>query len=131
VPEIDVGIYSEGPVCDFSMVFGTPLVSRRLGELLDDFAPGEVERIPARFQTNHGNFELLHILWEVDCLDRERSEISQDGMIWKTVLDSKRLPKRQIIRLAGNIRIVVTRELKEAIESKGFTGAIFEPVETS
>jgi hypothetical protein len=126
---IDVTVFAPGPIVDFSILISAPIVSPRLAEAIEKLAPEEIERIPVRFPMGKSDLELLHILWEEDCLDRQKSEISPDGTIWRIVLQSERVRSRRIFRLAGDILIIVNGELKRIIEAGGFVGAVFAPVE--
>ncbi len=126
--ELIVNIRREGKKTDYSMLFDYPVVSARTADLIDKCAPNEVERIPLRFATAAGSFELIHVLWSVDCLDRNKSTISPDGMIWKTVINEQKTMGRRIFRLFNTSRIIVEGCIREEFLKNDVTGVVFEKV---
>jgi hypothetical protein len=128
---VEVPIATKGPIVDFTKIYLMPLVTERLGAILRSEAERDVELIPAKVWGETARFYIVHILWEIDCLDANNSEISPDGMIWKLVLHRDLITRRSIFRLANEARIIVCERIKNAMEQSGASGAQFEPVEVT
>lgn len=127
-----------------------PIVSAQFREFLEEWLPAEIQFLPIRLIANDGTAEVTgysfaQVLIALDCIDQKRTPTY--GQEWKRgrngnfnmVLLAHELRLRlelirnhQIFRVAGFSPVLVVRQdLKEAIEAKGFTGCLFEPMKVS
>lgn len=141
-------VSSDGIPVDFNLAnFNIPVVSKRLGDLLFDIAPKQIQRIPVAIGSDR-NWEILNLLSEVDCLDHSRSTIDyfstdlKDASVQKhpdmagkprgirtLCIDAERTKGHEIFRITDwTVPIVVSESIKLAIEGSGFSGARFECV---
>lgn len=47
------------------------VVTERIGSLLGDLAPKDLQRIPARVESREERYEVLNVLSRIDCIDRD------------------------------------------------------------
>lgn len=128
---INLSISANGPRVDFSTVLWFPLVSKRFADAIAQLASSDVEPVAVCIEGDCESFWILHVIWDADCLDRGRSEISPDGMIWKIALNPGMIPARKVFRLAKNyVRIIVSQDVKSLVEQLQFTGVVFAKVES-
>lgn len=146
--ELRVAIFEPGHPVDFNLAnFNIPIVSKRLGNLLESSFPADIQRIPISIGLNT-NWEILNVLNVVDCLDHERSVIdyyptdaddetgprsaaSQRAPRGVRLLrvDNKKTQDRNLFRIKDwTIPIAVSSHVKAVCEAAQITGASFLPI---
>lgn len=140
-----VDVQYAGRILDFSLTaFAIPVVSARLASAIGAIAGSDVQFVPTRIEGATGMFA-LNTLRFVDCLDEARSKFlkwttldhradlaGQYRMIAKRVLDAKAIPEGvHVFRFDPSpISLVVTGQIKEAMEAAGCLGAHFTELPT-
>jgi hypothetical protein len=123
--------------------FDMPVVRPSARELLESLAAPHVQFHEARVVGSWDRYAVANIVTVRACIDDQRSEFlkwtSADGredkvgdyrQVTRLRIDPGRMQNAPICRLAGwRISIVVSRELKEAIEAAHLTGLTFEAVD--
>lgn len=106
--------------------FDTPVVSRRVGALLEALAPDDVQQVPARIEGLSVGVDILVVRHAERCLDRASSV---DGAIdWMTIAPD-RTNGRAIFRVVGaEGAIVVVDRVAEALEAAQVVGVRFSRV---
>lgn len=83
----------------------------------------------------HDTYKVANLLDVVNCIDAEQSELIMDGEeideIDKLILDESRIPADKKLFRVEEYRdmILVSDELKRAIEAEGLSGCVFMPPE--
>lgn len=126
--------------------YDMPVVSERVGQLLESLAPDDVQRIPVEVVDPvdvPGNWEILNIVALLDCIDHEHTQalrwdesdhhrldlLGQYKYIRGLWLHADRLESNRIFRLVGYPRwVIVTAEIKDALEEAGVFGLRYWPV---
>lgn len=136
-----VPIGEPGAPLEFSFgAFDMPVVSARVGEVLEQLAPDDVQRIPVRIEGADGPYEILNVVTAIDCIDRDRtvgtvwteadhrSDLAGEyRMIIELHLDSSRITSSRIFRVEGwEIALIVTEDVKAALEEIAPTGLQFQ-----
>ena len=155
--ELRFPIRMEGPPLDVTFTTrGIIVVTERIGALVGELAPDDVQRIPARVDSRDERYEILSPLSEVDCIDREHTiaQAMVDGKLQtgtvaslgpliegglsthvvgpNLILKTEGLEGPRLFRVAGwRAEPLVTGPLKEALEGAGATGVTFTPMRTS
>jgi len=130
-----------GDVVDFNpTAFGSIVVSRRMAEIVNNIAGNEIQRIPAVVSGSAGQWEVLNITSVVDCIDYNKSLITQfppnhpgkagkPRGVLRLVVDGGRakghhifLPKDWIVA------VVVSEDLMKALDEAHMTGIEYWPV---
>lgn len=116
---------------------GFLIYSKRMADALEtEFSLGPHETFPARLinkkkRVHAEDYVVLNPLGQVDCLDRSRSDMDEDGelvrIFGKAVLASAAVPTdRDIFRAQGVIGYIFSQRLVEFIGQQGFTNFVFE-----
>ncbi len=146
--DITVDIVDKGLATDFNLAnFNIPIVSKRLGDVVESVAKNQIQRIPISIGDDRG-WEILNILNLVECLDYERSvidyhaEIPSDPAIVETLKNSGKPRGVRLLRIDGRkacgfhifrisdwtIPIIVSAALKNALEDAGVTGLSYRSI---
>jgi hypothetical protein len=145
--EICVEISDNGTPVDFNLAnFNIPIVSKRLGNLLDTASTNQVQRISTSIG-NGSDWEILNVLHSVDCLDHQRSVIDystdpNDPGVAKAPkeagtprgvrslrIDNGRADGFHIFRISDwEIPIIVSVDVKSSCEAEGISGVRFQSV---
>ena len=120
-----------------------PIVSARVAALLTELAPKDVQLIPVEVEAHSEPFYILVCTRVVKCIDDEASEEVQywnpeDGRPEKTGkyravygmrIDATKVGDARVLRTWGwTGTLVVSEDIKEALERLGATGAKFKEV---
>lgn len=138
-------IFSPGESNEFH--FGAslmPVVSPRIGSLIESLAPNDVQRIPVRVESCDDPYEILNVIALVDCIDETAtvgqryqpgdnippgSEVGGWRAVSKLVLEPAKTEGVSIFRPYGwPPPIIVSEEMKGALEGAGLKGLRFIPI---
>ena len=132
-----------GTPMDFTLAdFSMPVVRKYVGDVLEQVAPGDLQRIPARVVSRPEDYEVLNVISVVNCLDEARSEVSrwtqEDGrpekvgqyrMVTNLHVDPRRVGKAQVFRIDGwKVALIISEFVRDALIGRKITGAVFEEV---
>jgi len=123
--------------------FSIPVVHRRFVELFEQMRVEGVQFIPAQVQAHPGPWYILNALHTRRCIDDARCEgvqywKSEDGRpdklgeyraVYGLRIDPTKVGDARIFRPWGwRVALIISEELKQAIESAGLTGTRFTEV---
>jgi hypothetical protein len=136
-------LLQEGTRLDFNPTAFSPIVfSRRMAEFLDEVAPGEIQRLPARIDGERdGDWEVINVLTCLDCIDHDRSIIQ-----YRPANDSHRPGKpRGVIKLViktdvarghhvflpqdWELALIGSQVVRDGLEAMGATGVKYVRVD--
>jgi hypothetical protein len=134
-----------GKPLDFSLagIGVTPIVHARVASLLAELAPSDVQLIPVEIDSQTDPYCILVATHRIRCIDDEASEeveywMPEDGQPEKVGeyrnvagmrIDPTRVGNTRLFRTWGwPIALVVSDELKAAMEHAGITGTRFKDV---
>ena len=133
----------DGIPLDFTLAeLDVPIVTARLGIVIEKLAKDDVQLIPVEIAGVEGEFAVLNTLCTIDCLNEERSKFTkwqiEDGrpekigeyrMVAKLVVDTNRIGSSHIFRVRGwDVPLIVSETIRQTIIEGGFKGALFQPV---
>ncbi|MBN8229849.1 suppressor of fused domain protein [Corallococcus macrosporus] len=134
----------EGEAHDYShAAFGTPVVSAKLATVFQELAPGDVELIPVEVDSHAGPYFILNALRTFPCIDTEASAevdywTEEDGLPEKVGklfsisgmrIDPSKVGDAKVFRPSEwKGSLIVSEDIKDAMERAGITGAKFEAV---
>ena len=134
----------DGEALDFSEAgIGVPLVSARVAAVFAELAPKDVQLIPVEVEAHAEQFYILVCTRVVKCIDDEASDEvrywkPEDGRPEKTGryrsvigmrIDPAKVDDARVFRSWGwDVVLVVSEDIKEALERMGATGAKFNEV---
>jgi hypothetical protein len=137
------GITNPGKVLDFSLTaFNAPVATARLAATIGEVAGPDVQRLPVTI-AGQGGCAVLNALRVVRCLDEARSEfdrwtaeddepelLGQYKQVTKLSIDPATVPRgAHFFRIEGwLVALIVSEELRAAMERSGCVGAKFLPV---
>jgi hypothetical protein len=142
---IRIPVYQPGKPLDFSLADAgaVPVVHSRVGDLLTRMAPKDVQLFPAEVETQRERYFLVNVIRIVRCIDDRASEevsywTEKDGLPEKTGMyfsvagmriDPTQVGDAKVFRTWGwHIALIVSEELKEALERIRATGLKFKEV---
>ncbi|WP_257454934.1 imm11 family protein [Archangium lipolyticum] len=134
-----------GEVLDFSLADagGFPVVTKRVANVLSEMAPGDVQIFPVEVGSQREPYFLVNVVRTVKCIDDEASEEVQywkleDGepdrigeyrVVAGMRIDPSKAGDARVFRPWGwKVVLVVSEEIKEALERTGATGMEFTEV---
>ncbi|MFP2898341.1 imm11 family protein [Corallococcus sp. 4LFB] len=142
--QIKLPLDMEGESLDYShAAFGTPVVNAKLAALFQELAPTDVELIPVEVDDRAGPYFILNALRKFTCIDTEASaEVDywseEDGIPEKVGklfsisdmrIDPSKVGDAKVFRPSEwRVALIVSEDIKAAMERAGITGAVFEPV---
>src|SRR5262249_26360303 len=114
-PPVYIPIQVAGRPVNFHFAsFDMPVISNKVGDIIQEIAPQEVERFPVKVNSHLSGYEILNVLGPIECLDESRSEVMKweedDGspdmigkyrMITSLTIDPARTRGRYIFRIRG------------------------------
>ncbi|MBZ4330962.1 imm11 family protein [Corallococcus sp. AS-1-12] len=134
----------EGVSRDYShAAFSTPVVNARLAALFQELAPNDVELIPVEIDSHAGPYFILNALRAIPCVDTEASSdvvywSEEDGIpekvgtlsfISEMRIDTSKVGDAKVFRPSEwDVVLIVSEDIKDAMERAGITGAKFEAV---
>jgi hypothetical protein len=132
-----------GQSLDFSLTsFAAPIARTSIANAIASVAGTDIQHIPIQIDGNAG-FEVLNAVRIVDCLNEAESEFikwtekdhrpefaGQYRMVTTLKIDPTRVPRdAHFFRIKGwRIGLIVSKEVKTAMEVSGCFGAIFDDV---
>ena len=142
---IRIPLYRPGKPLDFSLADAgaVPVVHSRVGALLAELAPNDVQLFPVEVETQREPYLLVNVIRIVKCIDDRASEevsfwTEEDGLPEKVGtyfsvaglrIDPTQVREAKVFRTWGwHIALVVSEEIKEALERIGVTGTTFKEV---
>ncbi|WP_434385682.1 imm11 family protein [Melittangium boletus] len=119
-----------------------PVVHLRVATLLAEQAPHDVQLIPTDIEGQSDRYRILVVTRRVRCIDEAASEVSfwkpEHGVPEKVGqymgvdclrIDKARVGAAQVFRPEGwEVALIVSEEIKDALERMGATGTRFEEV---
>lgn len=132
-----------GKPLDFTEAgIGTPVVHVRVAALFAALAPGDVQLIPVDVEGQPDQYLILVATRLIRCIDEQASRIElwthEDGVPHKVGqyasvrdmrIDKSKVGSAQMFRLDGwRTSLIVSGEIKDALERMGATGTRFEEV---
>ncbi|CAM4492764.1 imm11 family protein [Corallococcus exiguus] len=134
----------EGASRDYShAAFSTPVVNARLAALFQEMAPNDIELIPVEIDSHAGPYFILNALRTIPCVDTEASSdvvywTEEDGIpekvgtlsfISEMRIDTSKVGDAKVFRPSEwDVVLIVSEDIKDAMERAGITGAKFEAV---
>jgi hypothetical protein len=138
---IRIPINIPGKALDFSLLTSgpVPVVHARVAAVLAEMAPGDVQLIPVEVEGQAEPYFLLNITRVVKCIDDEASgqvryvtpehELPEQLGQYRFVLDMRIDPSKvgdaQVFRTWGWLAMVVSEDIKAALDRMGVTGTKF------
>lgn len=133
-----------GEPADFNTdaITATPIVSQRLGELLESIAPSEIQLIPARLDAP-GKWAILNVLPLVEGIDYRNSVMTfhdaahptkpgKPRGIMRLMVTPEKLGAHHLCRLRDwSVAIIVSGLVKEQCQKSGMTNMKFVPATLS
>jgi hypothetical protein len=140
-----VPLYRPGKPLDFSLADAgaIPVVHVKAASLLKELAPGDLQLFPVEIDGQPDHFRLVNVTRLVRCIDDEASEeveywLPEDGRPEKTGkyravagmrIDPSKVGDAKVFRPWGwTIALIVSEDIKEALERAGVTGMKFKEV---
>jgi len=121
---------------DFNFAsFNIPIVNARVNDIIEALAPGHTQRIPVDLAAP-GQWEVMNVLTELDCLDHKRSDIQyyppdhpkdpgKPRGVLRLVIDPSRVQGNRIFRIRDwTIPVVISGDLLDALQAAEVTGLI-------
>ncbi|WP_225411653.1 imm11 family protein [Stigmatella hybrida] len=140
---LSIPIKIAGRPLDFSWaLLSVPVVHVKVASMLADRAPGDVQLIPADIEGQRDQYLVLVATRLIRCIDEEASKVRfwkpEHGVpdkvgqymgVDRLRIDKRRVGNAGVFRPEGwEVALLVSEELKNAIEDMGVTGARFEEV---
>lgn len=142
---IRIPLYQTGKPLDFSLADAgaIPVVHSKVGEFLARAAPNDVQLFPVEVETQREPYFLVNVIRIVRCIDDRASEevaywTEKDGLPEKVGtyfsvagmrIDPTKVGDVKVFRTWGwHIALIVSEEIKEALERIGATGCKFKEV---
>lgn len=141
---LKVPIRSPGTPLDFChAAFGIPVVTARVAALFSELAPKDVQLIPVEIGSQPEEYFVLNVTRVVKCIDDGASEEVQywtleDGIPEKVGrycavagmrIDTSKVGDARVFRTWGwHVALIVSEDIKEALEGMGATGMKFVEV---
>ncbi|ATB42785.1 hypothetical protein CYFUS_008264 [Cystobacter fuscus] len=142
---IRIPIYVPGRPLDFSLLAGAtiPVVHARVAAMFAELAPGDVQLIPVEVDGQSEPYVLLNITRVVKCIDDEASdevrhwepedgrpdETGQYRSVIGMRIDPSKVGDARVFRTWGwSPAIIISEDIKQALERMGATGAKFKEV---
>jgi hypothetical protein len=142
---LTIPIYQAGKPLDFTLADAgaVPVVTEKVATLLAEMAPQDVQLFPVDVDTQSGPYFLVNVVRLVKCIDNQASDEVQywrpeDGRpdkvgTYSSVSGMRIAPNKvgdaKVFRTWGwNIALIVSEEIKKALERAGATGLKFTEV---
>jgi hypothetical protein len=141
---LHIGIRRSGAPLDFTFAdFDMPVVSKRIGDLLEAIVGPDIQRFPVRIDGVKGVFEVINVVRLIDCIDTRNSEIQwyephndirpdlagKPEMITKLRINSDLADGSDIFRLSDwKIALIVSDRVRSAFIKAKVSGVSFRQV---
>jgi hypothetical protein len=140
---LKVPIEHAGRPLDFTLAgLSIPVVHINVASVFTELAPGDVQLIPVDIDGQPDQYLILVAIRLIQCIDEQASRIRlwthQDGVPhkvgqYKSVrgmrIDKQRVGNARVFRPEGwDVDLIVSHDIKEALERLGATGVRFEEV---
>jgi Suppressor of fused protein (SUFU) len=141
---IRIPIYAPGKALDFSLLAGSsiPVVHARMAAVFAKLVPDDVQLIPVEVDGQSEPYVLLNITRVVKCIDDEASDevryvtpehglpdqLGEYRSVIGMRIDPSKVGDAQVFRTWGWVAIVVSEDIKEALERVSATGTKFKEV---
>jgi hypothetical protein len=141
---IRIPLFRPGKPLDFSLAgAAVPVIHERVAAVFSELAPSDIQLIPASVDSQAEKYFILNSLRVVKCIDDAACEevlryTEQDGQpdlvgeyrnVVGMKIDASKVGAASVFRPWGwPVVLVVSEEIKEALERTGATGAKFEEV---
>jgi hypothetical protein len=146
--QLRVPVDHPGEALDFSLADagGFPVVSKRVASVLSEMAPGDVELFPVKVGSQPEPYFLVNVVRTVKCIDDEASDEVQywtpeDGepervgeyrVVAGMRIDPSKVGDARVFRTWGwRVVLIVSEDIKDALERTGATGMEFTEVTSS
>lgn len=142
--QLRVPIRSSGKPLDFCHAgFSIPVVSAKVAAIFSELAPRDVQLIPVQVGSQPEGYFVLNVTRVVKCIDDNASEEVQywtpeDGIPEKVGkycavagmrIDTSKVGETKVFRTWGwNVALIVSEDLKQALEKERATGTKFVDV---
>ncbi|HEX8434182.1 imm11 family protein [Archangium sp.] len=142
--QLSVPIRAAGKALDFChAAFGIPVVNARVAAIFSELAPRDVQLIPVEVGSQPDGYFVLNVTRVVKCIDDEASEEVQywtleDGIPEKVGrycavagmrIDTSKVGNAKVFRTWGwHVALIVSEDLKQALEGMGASGMKFVEV---
>ncbi|NMO21359.1 hypothetical protein HPC49_30045 [Pyxidicoccus fallax] len=133
-----------GSAVDFSLAgIGTPVVHTKVASLLEELAPDDVQFIPVEIEEQPEQFSILVVARLVRCIDDAASaeveywkpedgrpeKVGQYRKVSGMRINAAAVGDAKVFRTRGwSIAVVVSEDIKDALERIGVTGMQFTEV---
>jgi len=142
---LHIPLYIPGRALDFSEFTSSlvPVVNERLAQLLSKMGGEDLQLIPARIESVSEPYYVVNVLRFIRCIDDAASDevqywLPEDGrpelvgeyrVVSGLRIDPSKVDGAHLFRPWGwEVALIVSAELKEAIEALGVIGTSFDPV---
>ncbi|MFL5350092.1 MAG: imm11 family protein [Hyalangium sp.] len=140
---LKIPIKNAGRPLDFSWaLLSVPVVHVKVASMLADRAPGDVQLIPADIEGQPDQYLVLVATRLIRCIDEEASKVRfwtpEHGVpdkvgqymgVDRLCIDKRKVGNAEVFRPEGwEVALIISEEIKNAMEDMGVTGARFEEV---
>jgi hypothetical protein len=142
--QLEVSIESPGNPLDFSYAaFGIPIVHARVASVFSELGAQDMQLIPVEVGSQPDEYFVLNVTRVVKCIDDEASEevrywTPEDGIPEKVGkycsvagmrIDTSKVGDAKVFRTWGwHVALIVSEDIKQALEGMGTTGMKFVEV---
>ncbi|GHH04096.1 DUF1629 domain-containing protein [Comamonas sp. JC664] len=142
--QLTLPIDAPGKALDFSLAgFSTPVVHIQVAEVFQELAPHDVQLLPVHIQGHADQYLILVATKRIRCIDDAASEEvlrwhEEDGRpekvghyrdVYGMRIDAAKVGNAKVFRTEGwTIALIVSADIKLALERIGATGVKFTPV---
>jgi hypothetical protein len=138
-----IPVESAGKPLDYTEAsVGLPVVHVRIASMLAELAPDDVQLIPVDVEGHPDQYLILVATRRIRCIDEQASRIElwthEDGVPHKVGqyfsvrdmrIDKAKVGSAQVFRCEGwTVPLIVSGEIKDALDRMGATGTRFEEV---
>jgi hypothetical protein len=140
---LKIPIELAGRPLDFSEAgIGIPVVHVKVASMLSELAPGDVQLIPADIEGQSDQYLVLVATRLIRCIDEKASKVQfwtpedgapdKVGTYWAVDdlrIDKAKVGNAKVFRPEGwEVALIVSEEIKDALENMGATGTRFTEV---
>lgn len=133
-------VQDDGVVLDITIdAFDVPIISKKAHDFFSCLGDDQVQTFPVEVR-NKGKFYILNICSEISAIDMAGTKldyfpaahprVGKIRTIYTLKVKAEGVPRGlDIFRLKGyEVQVIISRELKDRIESLGLTGLVYRPV---
>lgn len=140
-----VPVYHPGTSLDFTRVDtgAIPVITEKVARILTELAPGDVQLFPVGVDSRPETYFLLNVTRLVKCIDDEActevlywnpadgrpDKVGQYRDVYGMRIDPSKVAGAKVFRPWGwRVALIVSEDVKEALERTGATGLVFKEV---